>query len=90
MPALDVRHLGGAEVKGTATFDGPLATAPRSLRAERRRCSACGSPILYRLRLIGHTLLSQGAFDDQTGWTRVRKNHAEDKPDHYAFSPVRP
>ena len=75
----------GVEVKGTVQYDGPLEVAPSSLKAERGWCGACGSPILYRLRATGHTFLSQGAFDDQTGWHRLRELYAEDKPDHYAF-----
>ena len=80
----------GVEVKGTLDIAGPLRTVPSSLKAERGWCGDCGSPILYRLRATGHTFLSQGAFEDQTGWTRARELYAEDKPEHYAFGPDAP
>ena len=75
----------GVEAKGAVSFDGPLVVQASSLKAERGWCQNCGSPMLYRLRATGHSFLSQGAFDDQTGWTRARDIYVEDQPDHYAF-----
>ncbi|MEL6452614.1 MAG: GFA family protein [Pseudomonadota bacterium] len=75
----------GVEVKGEVHFNGPLSVENSSPKAERGWCSACGSAMLYRLRPTGHTFLSQGAFDDQTGWQRMRELYGEDQPDHYAF-----
>ena len=80
----------GVEVKGALHYDGPLERQDSSARAERAWCGACGSPIHYKLRLSGHVFLSQGAFDDQSGWTRLREIHADDRPDHYAFGPAAP
>ena len=80
----------GVEAKGQVRFDGPLQVEPSSIKAERGWCRTCGSPILYRLRATRHTFLSQGAFDDQTGWARVRDIYVEDQPDHYAFGGAAP
>lgn len=80
----------GVEVKGPAPdITGPLMIQQTSLRAERANCKACGSPIYYRLR-AGPYFLSQGCFDDQSGWVRLRELYGADKPDHYGFGPDAP
>ena len=70
----------GVEVTGAPQITGDLRVWASSARADRASCPACGTSVWFRVKGMNRVFLNLGMFDDQAGWTLLRRLCADERP----------